>query len=184
MEYLLKNCRTGTEGIYKTRLDIREDKDNYLFTFVAENSRCYCPYSKYNAIHSEGDACEILIGSDPERKVYYEIEINPKGQLMVAKMIYRCVDGKPSLDMEFVDEKECFVVGETEQKENGYVARLCINKKAIYTGEGETFFNAYRLETDGGECLKHLFALNPTRYVFHMPEFYLSLKDYVTPQGE
>ena len=178
MGYLLKNCRTGGKTIYTTELDIREDESNYIFTFIAENSQCYCPYSKYNSIHSEGDACEILIGTDRERKVYYEIEINPNGTLMLAKMKYACRDGKPVLTIEFVDEKDCFVIGETEKTSNGYIARVFVSKKGIYTGEGEVFFNAYRLETDGGECIKHLLALNPTRYAFHMPEFYLFLKEY------
>ena len=60
------------------------------------------------------------------------------------------------------------------------------NKDAVRKGlgdicyDGEIYFNAYRLETDGGEMDKHLFAMNPTmRHKFHTPEYYVYLKDYV-----
>ena len=113
-------------------------------------------------------------------EVYYEIEINPCGQLMIAKMTYRCVGDKPLLDVDFVEKENCFVKGETIKTENGYVARVYIDKKEINTGEGEPYFNAYRLETDGGYCNKHLFALNPTRRsAFHMPQYYRWLKNYI-----
>ncbi len=40
-------------------------------------------------------------------------------------------------------------------------------------------FNAYRLETDGGEMDKHLFALIPTmRPKFHAPAYFALLKDH------
>ena len=88
MKYFLKNCADGSNAAYRTSVDISE-KDNVLtFVFYAENSACFCPYHNYNDIHSEGDACEVLIGTDPERKVYYEIEISPENKLMIAKMTY------------------------------------------------------------------------------------------------
>ena len=59
----------------------------------------------------------------------------------------------------------------------GYVP---FDLKNIRSGDGEIYFNAYRIETDGGEPEKHLFALNPTMQPkFHVPSKFLWLKDYI-----
>lgn len=180
MTYNLKDCRTGGDAVYKTTVDITEREGVVTFRFVAENSQYYCCGSKYNDIHSAGDACEVLIGSDPERRVYYEIEISPEGQLMLAKITYLGVDGegKPTIDVDLIDD--CFLTGSVERFEGGYTATVSLKIADILTGEGEVFFNAYRLETDGGEMEKHLFALVPTnRPKFHVPSFFALLKEYI-----
>ena len=47
-------------------------------------------------------------------------------------------------------------------------------------GNGEIYFNAYRLDTDGEVTEKHLFALFPTmQRKFHVPKYYQYLKEYV-----
>ena len=180
MLYELKNCRDGSPATYRTTVDITE-KDNILtFHFEAEHTSFYCPHSEYNAIHSEGDACEVLIGSDPERRVYYEIEISANGELMLAEMVNHGVDEKnePILDIHFV--KDCFLTSKVTRTDKGYAATVSFDKRRILSGEGEIYFNAYRLETDGGEMDKHLFALIPTmRPKFHAPSYFVYLKDYV-----
>ena len=176
MEYILKNCRNGEDAVYKTKVDISENEGRFTFVFKAEHTSFYCPYEKYNDLHSDGDICEILIGSDPERKSYYEIEVSARGQLMLAKMSYGGVDGSgaPILGLEFVDD--CFVECDFETNENGYTAKLSFDRANIITGDGEVFFNAYRIDTDGGEKDKHLFALFPTmRPKFHAPAYF----DYI-----
>ncbi|MBQ8374357.1 MAG: hypothetical protein IJX98_02140 [Clostridia bacterium] len=178
--YLLKNNRTGEEAVYKTELEISEKNGILNFRFIAENSQYYCPEKGYNGIHARGDACEILIGSDPERKVYYEIEISPKNEVLLAKMEYCGITeaGKARLNIGFV--KDCFLQSKVELTETGYIVEVSFNKKDILTGDGEVYFNAYRLETDGGTMEKHLFALNPTLCNrFHTPSCYLYLKDYL-----
>ena len=41
---------------------------------------------------------------------------------------------------------------------------------------GEVVFNAYRIETEGGEPEKNLLALNPTLCgTFHMPQFFIDI---------
>ena len=180
MIYTLKNCRTGEFGPYKTTVEITEENNILTFKFVAEHSQYYCPHSKYNEIHSEGDACEILIGTDPNRKVYYEIEVSPENVLMIAEMTYMGVDEKndPILHINFVEKP--FVTSKVTKTENGYIAEVSFSKKDVVSGDGEMYFNAYRLETDGGEMDKHLFALNPTmRPKFHVPSYYVYLKDYI-----
>ena len=180
MTYNLKNCRDGSVATYKTTVDISVSAGFVTFTFDCSDSDFYCPHSGYNKIHSEGDACEVLIGSDPERKVYYEIEISPRNDLMVAEMVNHGFDenNEPVLDIHFVDD--CFVKGDVQLKDNGYVASVSFPLTEILSGEGEIYFNAYRLETDGGEMDKHLFALNPTMLPkFHSPKHFCYLKDYL-----
>lgn len=179
MIYQLKDCRTGGDAAYLTTVDIREENGTLFFDFVAEHTAYYCPHDGYNKIHSEGDACEVLIGSDSRREFYYEIEISARGDLMLAKMQYKGVDDKgvPILGLDFVED--CFVKGSVTKTEKGYKACVSFPKECIKTGEGEVFFNAYRLETDGGEMDKHLFALVPTmRPKFHAPTYFAYLKDY------
>ncbi len=180
MRYELKNCRDGSPATYRTTVEITEQDDNLIFRFEAEHTSFYCPYDSYNCIHSEGDACEVLIGSDPARRSYYEIEISARGELMLALMTNHGVDekGEPILDIGFVED--CFVQGHVEQTETGYIATVSFDRKRILSGEGEVYFNAYRLETDGGEMDKHLFALIPTmRPKFHAPTYFAWLKEYL-----
>ncbi len=180
MLYELKNCRDGSVATYKTTVDISEDNGILTFKFFAEHTEFYCPHHNYNDIHSEGDACEVLIGSDPDRKFYYEIEISPENKLMCSLMENKGDDenGVPILEINFVEE--CFVESNVIRKENSYEATVSFPKEKILSGDGEIYFNGYRLETDGGEMDKHLFALNPTmKPKFHRPSHFLWLKDYL-----
>ena len=88
-------------------------------------------------------------------------------------------DGRPRLGLNFVDD--CFITSTAEKTENGYKATFRFPREKILTGDGEVFFNAYRLETDGGEEMnKRLFSLNPVmRTWFHTPDKYVKLGDYV-----
>ena len=86
MKYLLKNNRNGAAAVYETTVDVSQDERYIYFDFVAKHSDYYCPYGNYNDIHSCGDAVEILIGIDPARKTYYELEVNPDNSKMLAKM--------------------------------------------------------------------------------------------------
>ena len=101
---------------------------------------------------------------------------------MLALMRYLGTDGegKVKLDIGFIDENKCFFRSSVARTSDGYVAVITINKdEAGLNGDG-VYFNAYRLETDGGEQEKHLFALNPTMCgKFHVPSKYVYLKDFV-----
>ena len=183
MKYELKDCRTGKDEIErKTTIEIREENGILTFVFTAKNCKYYCPYNEYNKIHSDGDIVEILIGTDRERKQYYEIEVSPFNDLMLAKMTYNGEDNKgPILDIDFVENP--FVQTETIVKGNDYIITVKFDKTKISTGEGEIYFNAYRIDTDGGKCLEEeqlLFALNPTmRGKFHTPAKFVWLKEYL-----
>ena len=181
MKYELKNCRTGEKACYPTTVTVEDFGDRIRFFFEGEHSSYYCPYRGYNKIHSDGDIFEILIGSDPNREYYYEIQVNPQNDFFLAKMHYGGTDekGLPVLTPNFV--RECFLQGGAEKTKNGFRAVITLAKKDILTGEGEIYFNAYRIETDGGETDKHLFALFPTmQSKFHVPTSYRFLKDYAS----
>ena len=180
MYYYLKNCLDGNEAVYNTLLEITEIDNILHFTFYAENSTYFCPNHCYNTFLCEGDACEILIGTDPERKIYYDIEISPENKLMIAKIIYCGTDekGEPVLKINF--KKNCFVQSNITRTSNGYIAQLSFDKRKIYTGNGDIYFNAYRLDTDGEVMKKHLFALFSTMQSnFHAPKYYQLLKKYI-----
>ena len=183
MIYTLKECRTGKdEHERKSTVEITEKDGVVTFVFTAENSKYWCPYKEYNKIHSEGDICEILIGTDPERKQYYEIEISPHNGLMLAKMEYKGEDEEgPVLGIEFVEK--AFVETQVLLRNNGYVATVKVPLKDINTGKGEVYFNAYRIDTDDGKFVEDeqlLYALNPTlRGKFHTPDKFVWLKDYL-----
>ena len=182
MVYELKDCRTGKVADRKTTVEITEKDGILTFVFTAENCQYYCPYKEYNKLHSDGDICEILIGTDPSRRQYYEIEISPYNGLMLAKMTYKGEkDNEPDLDIDFVDDP--FVDTEVLLRKNGYVATVKIPKDKVCTGAGEMYFNAYRIETENGKYVHGeflLYALNPTmRGKFHTPNRYVWLKDYV-----
>ncbi len=181
MQYGLKNCRDATDATYKTIVDITENNGRINFRFTAETSQYNCPFHNYNDIHANGgDVCEVFIGTDPERKRYYEIEISPENKLMLALIEYKGVDDNedPVLELKFIDD--CFIESTVIRIENGYVAEFSFDLDRIKTGDGEIFFNAYRIDTDGSQPDKHLFALSPTmRPKFHAPNYFLLLKDYI-----
>ena len=181
MIYELKETEKGGKADYPTAVEILEKDGILTFNFTCEHTKCFCPFEgKYNELHSDGDVCEIFIGSDPERFEYYEMELSPKGDFMLARMRYNGDDeqGIPILDLNYVDE--CFVKTSASLTENGYVCSMEFAIKDILTGDGDIFFNCYRIETDGGTPNRHLFALNPTmRRRFHTPKYYVSLKDFI-----
>ena len=180
MKFELKNCINGEKAVYKTELEIKKSGDRLTFIFDCENSELFCCDSGYNKIHSMGDVCELLIGTDPKRGLYYEIEISPIGELMIAAMTNRGVDseGKPILDIGFIDEP--FVTAKCEKTSTGFKAIAEFDISSIRTSGDDVYFNAYRIETDGGEPEKHLFALNPTMQPkFHVPSKFLWLADCV-----
>lgn len=177
---ILKNCENGEKAVYDTDFTVTSDEKTISFSFVCKNSKRFCAYEGYNKFHCDGDVCEIFIGSDEERKTYYEIEISPCGDLFLGKITYlgRDSEGCPITDLRLLSD--CFIKGEVKPIENGYAATITVNADDIKTGDGKIFFNAYRIETDGGESEKYLFALSPTmRRKFHVPDKFVYLEDFV-----
>ena len=182
MVYELKNTKTGEPAIYKTTLEITETDSEVTFNFNCEHSSLFCPYEGfYNAIHSLGDMVEILIGSDKDKKLYYEIELSPFNDAFISKIENLGLSDKnlPILELTYVDNN--FLKTSATVTENGYNCVITFNKKDLSTGDGEFYFNAYRIETDDGYMNKHLFSLFPTMTgYFHNTNSFKLLKDYVT----
>ena len=181
MEYILKDTENGAEAEFFTSVDIKENNGTVTFSFVCKHSKYFCPYEgQYNMLHCEGDVCEVFIGSDPERREYFEMELSPKNDLMLARIRYNGDDeqGIPILDIGYVDDS--FVKTEASVTDDGYTCKMTFALKDIMTGDGEIFFNCYRIETDGGTPDRTLLALSPTmRRRFHTPKYYLRLEEYI-----
>ena len=61
-------------------------------------------------------------------------------------------------------------MGSTRNGRDSEAKRLGVKKF------GEVVFNAYRIETEGGEPDKNLLALSPTLCgTFHMPQFFIDI---------
>lgn len=178
---LLKNCRNGEDAVYETSLKISKNGDEVTFEFDCKNSKCYCPHDEYNDFHCEGDVCEIFIGSSRERNSYYEMQLSPENKLFLGKITYKGWDEenqRPLTDLELIPTP--FVKTKTNKTDNGYSATLTFSLSDVNSGDGEFFFNAFRIDTDGGETEKHLFSLYPTyRPKFHVPQYFGYLKDAV-----
>ena len=120
MHYELKNCCNGAPAEYISTVDITRDGDEVTFFFHSENTEYYCPFDYYNGIHSFGDASEILIGTDPERKLYYEIECLCGAQdeiraEAIKEFAERLCEGRVSNDPVVISTK-CIVKEMTEGK--------------------------------------------------------------------
>ena len=182
MIYELKNNKTGLPTDYKTTLKILEKNNEVTFNFTCENTSFFCPYEGfYNAIHSLGDMVEILIGSDKDRKFYYEIELSPNNDAFISKIEYKGLSEKnlPVLELTYCDNN--FLKTSVKTTSNGYTCNITFNKNDVITGDGELYFNAYRIETDDGVINKHLISLFPTMTgYFHKPESFKLLKDYIS----
>lgn len=177
MKYYLKDNRTGECSPRETSVEVFDDGATLRFVFFAKQSAFYCPYSGYNQDHYMGDVCEVFIGSDDARVNYYEIELSPDGGVFLAKINY--IKEQNKITAEKLDEN--FVQTSVVREKDCYTAEIILPKEKIHTGEGEFYFNAYRIETDGGITEKHLIALNPTLCSkFHRPECFVFIKDYVT----
>lgn len=178
MIYELKNSRNGEAAPYQTTVEITEAEGCLRFVFEAEHSAYFCPHDRYNAIHAEGDACEIFITGDPTRRHYYEMEISANGGLMLGRITHGGFeeDGTPILSLDLIDPP--FIIGRVIHRRGGYTAEIRFPRSSVSDNGEELYFNVFRIETDGGERDKHLFALNPTLcHKFHHPECFLPLKD-------
>ncbi len=179
MKYDLVDCRTGKKTEYKTQLNIIPFGETLTFCFHAERSSCYCPWDGYNKNHYEGDVCEVFFGTGPDRSLYYEVEISPDNQLFFGRVRHQGIDekGNPILSIAFIGQKDCFVSSSVIRTRTGYIAQLVLDLTRLENRE-DFFFNAFRIETDGGQREKHLLACSPTLGSrFHVPGAFIPLKD-------
>ena len=78
--------------------------------------------------------------------------------------------------------KNMILSASAEMLGTGYKAEIRINKSQLNIPVENIVFNAFRIDTDGGEVAnKHLIALSPTMYddQFHVPSVFLPLKKFL-----
>lgn len=171
----LKNNITGEKANYVTAFYSERKNGKTVFRFSAENSRLYCPYKQNNQPLYEGDVCEVFIG---RRDAYYEIEVSPEGNCFFA-MIKNDGNGKFHPE-KFLDCRD--IEYSAEKTDAGYNVTIGVPDAIILSlcGDGEILFNAFRIETDGGEKEKYLYALSPTLCgTFHLSEAFIRLQNCV-----
>lgn len=171
MKAVLKDNRTGAIPEKKRTELIWERREKDLrFFFRAEESERFSAYGKDNAPIYQGDVVELFLCVDGDRKRYFEIEIAPNGKTFFAEIFN---DGD-RIDCNFLERN---FEAKVKRTETGYDVEISIPYESVKTEKDKPIlFNAYRIETDGGETDKHLFALNPTMCgSFHKPDFFVEL---------
>ena len=171
MKYTLKDNRTGGKAVYKTTVDVFLDEKYVNFEFDCKNSKFNSAYEGFNTNLYEGDVCEAFICTDGSRQIYYEIEVAPNNSVFF-KRVENYGDGKrKSFPMPDV------IVSSVELGSKDYSISIKVPLKDIgYSTENGILFNAYRIDTDGCESERHLFAINPTLSgSFHRPDFFIKL---------
>ena len=167
----LKNNVTGDSANYVTEFSTERKNGKTIFRFSAKNSLCYCPYNQNNKPLYDGDVCEIFIG---RRDEYYEIEVSPDGNGFFALIKN---DGNGRFAMEkFLDCED--IVFSAKKTDGGYEVSIELDDELVsrLCCDGEVLFNAFRIETDGGEKEKYLYALSPTLCgSFHRGEAFVKL---------
>lgn len=171
MKITLKDNRTGGEAVYKTTVEVVLDEKYVTFLFDCRNSKMNSAYEGYNTNLYEGDVCEAFICTDGSRRIYYEIEVAPNNSVFFKRVENYGEGRRKSYPMQNT------VASFVEIDGDDYKVQFSVPLKDIgYNKEKGIFFNAYRVDTDGVESDRHLFAANPTlSNTFHKPEFFIEL---------
>ena len=123
-----------------------------------------------NAPLYRGDVCEVFISVNGDRNEYFEIEVAPNGASFYALIKNR----NGMLDVSFLEKNFTTFVTVTDK---GYDVEIIISFRALGVTDCPIYFNAFRIETEGGIENANLLALNPTKVGnFHCPEFFIRLK--------
>ena len=97
---------------------------------------------------------------------YFEIEVAPNGSVFFAKIL-----NDNGLKATFLKKNFKTSVTLTEK---GYDVEIVIPYSSLGAGEHPIYFNAFRIETEGGIPDKNLLALSPTlKTTFHVPEKFI-----------
>lgn len=163
--YLKENV-TGGETQFTTLLDYSRVGNNLRFHFSCENSKLFSAYSEDNEPIYCGDVCEVFLSVDGKLNEYFEIEVAPNGTVFFAKIL-----NDNGLKATFLKKNFKTSVTLTEK---GYDVEIVIPYSSLGAGEHPIYFNAFRIETEGGIPDKNLLALSPTlKTTFHVPEKFI-----------
>jgi hypothetical protein len=164
--YLRENV-TGEQTPFTTILNYSRVGNNLHFKFTCENSKLFSAYSGYNEPIYRGDVCEVFLCTGEDLREYYEIEVAPNGTVFFAKIF-----NDNGLRTSFLEQA---FTANVEITEVGYNVEIVIPCEAVGVKDGTPIrFNAFRIETEGGEENKNLLALSPTLVPrFHVPEKFI-----------
>ena len=171
MIYNLKDNRTGKETKFTTTVDVKLLDKTIVFDFNCKDSDFYCANEGYNTNLYDGDVCEAFICVDGSRENYFELEVAPNNSVFF-KRVHNPKSGKRT-SFEMVNSVKSSVT------KNGrdYTVHLEVPLSSLgWDEKTRIIFNAYRIETEGGETNKNLLAVNPTLSdTYHKPEFFIEL---------
>ena len=167
--YLKENV-TGEQTPFTTVLNYSRVGNELHFKFICENSKLFSAYSGYNEPIYRGDVCEVFLCTGGDLKEYYEIEVAPNGAVFFAKIL-----NDNGLHASFLDKT---IKTSVEITDVGYNVEIIVPCDAVGVKEDTPIrFNAFRIETEGGEENKNLLALSPTLApFFHVPEKFIVLE--------
>lgn len=171
MKYLLKDNITGGETPFITTVDVKIENGCIVFDFDCKKSKFYCAAEGYNTNLYDGDVCEAFICVDGNRENYFELEVAPNNSVFFKKVINPVNGTRSSYPMENT------VKSSVEKYDDNYKVFLSVPLSSLgWDGKTKILFNAYRIETEGGETNAHLLAVNPTLCgTYHKPEFFIEL---------
>ena len=161
----LKDSKTGQTAKYQTVLEYSRVGNSLRFKFTCKNSKFFSAYSEDNEPIYEGDVCEVFLSTGGKINEYYEIEVAPNGTVFFAKIVN---DG--GLKTSFLEKN---FSSNVTLNSDGYDVEITIPFESVAIGKHPVYFNAYRIETQGGSE-QTLMALNPTLCPsFHVPEKFI-----------
>ena len=167
VEYL-KESITGNKTPFTTILDYSRVGNSFRFKFYCKNSKLFSAYSEHNEPIYRGDVCEVFLCTGGKINEYYEIEVAPNGATFFAKIVNE--DGLKTSFLEKTFTSEVVIT------EDGYEVEIILPFESVGVGKHPVYFNAYRIETEGGIENANLLALNPTLCGrFHVPEKFIPL---------
>ena len=163
-----KDNRTGLETPFTTSLHYGQRGSDLFFRFECENSQHFSAYSENNEPIYLGDVVEVFIGAGKNPEKYYELEVAPNG----TKFFAGITNSGGELKVKLIDPK---FDSEVEITDSGYKVSITLPEKIFGDTDAKNlYFNAFRIETEGGETEKNLLALSPTLSgTFHDPKTFI-----------
>ena len=170
MKAFFKNSRTGEDIPFTTEFTLEKKDGFFEVEYKCKNSKFYSANTGYNTPIYEGDVCEIFISLADDIYTYYEIEVAPNNSVFFKKVV-----NKGDKRQAFAEENT--LKTSVEINGNDYTVKMIIPYASVnYDVNKGAYFNAYRIETEGGYRDKNLLALNPTMSdTFHQPDKFIKL---------
>lgn len=170
VRYLYEN-KTGEETPFTTAFDYELKDSEIVFKFDCENSRLFSAYQGDNEPLYLGDVVEVFIGVGENPKKYYEIEVAPNGALFFAEI----ENNSGNLKTDFLEPN---LKRKVRLNGSSYSVEISVPRSFFNLKDGDKiYFNAFRIETEGGTPEKNLIALSPTLHGrFHDPSKFILLE--------